>query len=238
MMPDRPHHPDIRRTGESGNILFLILIAVALFAALSYAVSESSGVGNVNTNESTMVLASQITQFPVSVNAGVMRMIIGQTDLDALEFNTPSDFATLTNDTIGVFHPAGGNVTYASINPEAMNNAQAGNWHFNGHFEVASIGTSSPGSFDGNDVVAFLPGLRLDVCDQINKNLDIGNAPSAGDNDFYNFALLDWNNAYTLPSTEKVIGTGATSNFVGSPAGCYYVPGANQYVYYHVIVER
>ena len=57
-----------RSTAEKGNVLFLILIAVALFAALSYAVTQSSrsGGGDAN-NETSLINSAQVTQYPASV---------------------------------------------------------------------------------------------------------------------------------------------------------------------------
>ena len=58
-----------------GNVLFLILIAVALFAALSYAVAIStrSGVSNTD-NEKYGLIADQILQFAASVRITRDRM--------------------------------------------------------------------------------------------------------------------------------------------------------------------
>lgn len=230
------------RSSERGNVLFLILIAVALFAALSYAVSRSEGGGGTNTgSEAALILTTQITQFPVTVNAGILRMIINSTDLLNLEFNSPSDFGTLSNDTLGVFHPLGGAVTYAEVNADAMLNGQKGTWHFNAEFEVEAVGTSVPGSTDGNDIIAFLAGIRPEVCARINENMSLAGPATVADNAYYTLAIADWDNAYTPPASEKVIGvTGnaALANLTGKPAGCYYVSGSNQYVFYQVVIER
>ena len=63
--------------GESGNVLFLILIAVALFAALSYAVTQSSRTGGgASDGEQNLINSAQVTQYPASVRTAIVRMII------------------------------------------------------------------------------------------------------------------------------------------------------------------
>src|SRR5690606_2698113 len=89
---------NMRREAESGNVLFLILIAVALFAALSYAVTQStrSGGGDAS-GETNLISSAQVTQYPASVRTSLVRMIIGGKSIDTpITFNTPSDFGTLT----------------------------------------------------------------------------------------------------------------------------------------------
>ncbi|MBI4031193.1 MAG: hypothetical protein HY370_05905 [Proteobacteria bacterium] len=104
---------ECKRSGERGNVLFLILIAVALFAALSYAVTQStrSGTGDAS-SETSLVNSSTLTQYPAGIRTGLVRMIVSKGAVaDDLAFNTPSDFP-LGNNNFGVFHPAGGQATY------------------------------------------------------------------------------------------------------------------------------
>ena len=75
---------------ERGNVLFLILIAVALFAALSYAVTQSSRSGGGDaTDETNAVNAASITQYPTGVRTAILRMTIDGTDVTTIEFNDP-----------------------------------------------------------------------------------------------------------------------------------------------------
>ena len=62
---------------QSGNVLFMILIAVALFAALSYAVTSSSRSGGNNASrESLQIEGAQIAQYVTGIQNSIMRMKI------------------------------------------------------------------------------------------------------------------------------------------------------------------
>ena len=180
------------RKGERGNVLFLILIAVALFAALSYAVTSSSrsGGGDVN-EEANLLSASTITQYPASVRTAMIRMqVTGRIQLEDMEFNDPDDFgnclpSALTAElTRCVFHPDGGGATHVDAPSDVMVNESPGVWVYNGENEINGVGLTSgvgatPGVEDTPDaaaveLIAFLPGIKEGICEIINEELGIG----------------------------------------------------------------
>jgi hypothetical protein len=83
---------------ESGNVLFIILIAVILFAALSYAVSSSNRGTNSNANKEIGITdASEIIQHANSINVAMQRLRIAEgCDYEAIDFNdafgNPNDY--------------------------------------------------------------------------------------------------------------------------------------------------
>lgn len=100
-------------SNQSGNILFIILIAVALFAALSYAVTSSNrgGTGNIS-KEKAQLSQGVIDNYMASINAGVMRLQMrGCTMID---YTPPSQWVSGDKKCF-LFHPDGGEVIYQDI---------------------------------------------------------------------------------------------------------------------------
>ncbi|MGH1397942.1 MAG: hypothetical protein ACRBCT_01880 [Alphaproteobacteria bacterium] len=237
------------RKNESGNVLFLILIAVALFAALSYAVTSStrSGGGDAN-DETNLVNTAAITQYPTGIRTSLIRMQVSKgIDPTDMEFNPPSDFGNCsTSGTDCVFHPSGGNATYAPAIADVMANGAQGTWTFNGDFEIVNVGLTSSGAATGNEIIAFLPGIKQAVCSRINTELGISGIPDTGTDvsgtddttEGYN-RILD--NGISFATTNDItIGTGGDAvtggALDGQAFGCFQNNGG-EYVYYHVIYE-
>lgn len=239
------------RSGERGNVLFLILIAVALFAALSYAVTQSSRSGGGDTSgETTLINSAQLTQYPASVRTSIIRMLVNGTGVDELNFNTPPDFGNLFSNAVGVFHPSGGAAVYSPAPPDIMADGNQGDWVFNANLEVPDIGTTGAG---GNELIAFLPGVKATVCRKVNEQLGIGDvapqvsADLAGAGGYDEANLVDPDNTangndatanFPTGAVTKIIDDGANT-FDGQPYGCFQNNGSgDEYVYYHVLVER
>jgi hypothetical protein len=228
---------------ERGNVLFLILIAVVLFAALSYAVTQSSRTGGGDAGrEANLISSAEITQYPAAVKTAIVRIVINGVTYEELKFNPPSDFAGLGSALVeGVFHPSGGAAAYSQSGSSSMDSDTPGTWYFNPNFEVLYIGTSSSASPDGNDFIAFLPGVKTAVCDKLNEEsngittIPVASAIASTDVDI----LYDDSFSDTIPNeSAEIIGASAgTTGLAGQPQGCFEASdGVN--VYYQVIAER
>jgi hypothetical protein len=231
------------RTSEKGNVLFLILIAVALFAALSYAVTQSTRSGGSDASKETnLVNAAGLTQYPASIKTSITRMLIsnGTTPAELL-FDLPP-FTALTTTALqsrGVFYPTttsggGGGGTYIDAPSSVMANNLPGVWAFNSENQVTNIGTSS-GTTDANnaDIISFLSGVKQSTCDSIHQRLGLAltYATLTGIDVSSNMNVA---NPGIVPTAAAIITSGVLD---GQPQGCFQQP-ANNYVYYHVIVER
>lgn len=232
-------HAKAGRTSEQGNVLFLILIAVALFAALSYAVTQStrSGGGDAS-RETTLVNSSTITQYPASIKTAIVRMIVSNgVTVDQLSFDAPSAYGsfTTTQQAQNVFHPSGGGASYQLAPASVMANSAPGTWLFNAANQVYNIGsdTAAPA---GNDIIAILPGVTQAICERIHAQLGLGAVPTetgiivaaSSNKTVSNLAI---------PSSAQIIGVASAGGSVlnGQPQGCFQQSGYN---YYHVLVER
>lgn len=224
---------------EDGNVLFLILIAVALFAALSYAVTSSTRSGGNASSETNLISSAQVTQYPASVSTAIVRMIISGTSVSEVRFNRPAEFSDLDNDPIGVFHPDGGGAQYVTAPADVMVDGNPGDWTFNGELEVPDIGSAGAG---GNDIIAFLVGIRQSICSKINEEHGLGTAIpvlSADLSTEYATRMYDDGTTdYSLPTTDSPDITDGSNGFDGQPFGCFQNNGGGDYVYYHVLVER
>lgn len=101
---------------QKGNALFLILIAVALFAALSYAVTQSGRGGGSIEKEQTLIKAAKIIQYAGTLRSAATRLLLTGTTIDTLEFGTNSDpdsgVVPCTTGTDCIFAPEGGGVVW------------------------------------------------------------------------------------------------------------------------------
>lgn len=244
-----------QRKSEQGNVLFLILIAVALFAALSYAVTQSTRSGGGSADRETSILNSAaMTQYPAAMRTSLVRMVLAGTSVDALKFNPPSNnFGGVTDTDELVFHPLGGGALYQTA-PSELISGGTGEWTFNANFNVPQIGLDpgSPGiGGDGNDIIAFLPNVSTGICERTNAQFGInttdcalnGNIPTllTGSDATEIDILMDdaYNFATETSDTEIIQGNnsgGTCSAFTAQPSGCFYDGTRN--VFYSVLLER
>lgn len=99
---------------QNGNVLFLILIAVALFAALSFAITRSSGSGKTSTAaEKDQLNQATNNNCAANVESTVMRLtMMNGCNATTLSYELPNGANANpdapTNKKCHVFHPSGG----------------------------------------------------------------------------------------------------------------------------------
>ncbi len=177
--PVKPQH-----SAEHGNVLFLILIAVALFAALSYAVTNSNRVGGSDT-ETEMAAAFDAIQNSIAAHrAGLQRMALNGLEagqLDASSGNIggsiPFNFTNplCTTDACRVYRPSGGGVPYFTLQqwPQLADGGTPLANGFSGLYWTnwAFLGKTAP-----NNKAELIMRLRVTdkFCSYFNKRLGLG----------------------------------------------------------------
>jgi len=228
------------RKGERGNALFLILIAVALFAALSYAITQSGRGGGTLDKESAIIAAGQVVEYPATLRTAITRMIITGTPASgagAVEFDlTPEG---TTNE---LFSSAGGGMT--DIPPPAASGATAWTYadaiHATDGFYIKDVGSNT--SVSGREAVAVAQGVTLTVCQQINKGLGQASpyTPAALT------AVMNWAAplaTYNTANANTLNGNGvgsAAANVDGESFTCVSnaVTAIAPYHYVHALIEQ
>jgi hypothetical protein len=233
--------PHSVRHSVSYRFATLSLIAIGMFGALSYAVTQSSRSGGGDAGKETNLINSgQLTQYPAGIRTSVVRMIVGGTDVAKLSFNTPSDFNELTNPSWGVFHPQGGGATYTMAPGEVMASGEPGQWVFNAENEVNRTGTTAgqdrPGK-DSADIIAFLPNISQVVCVRINEQLGISGAIVESRINLTASMVDKGKGPSSIHPRGGTIGDDVPA-FDGQPFGCFRDGADGPFVYYHVLLER
>lgn len=231
---------------QSGNALFLILIAVALFATLSYALTQSGRGGGSSDKENAELKAANILSFANTLTYAVQRtLIIAGADITELYFNNDtyeaadgSNFngtmGTPVDPSLYMFHPQGGGVvplTFEDATATSCGSCGASRL-LGGHFAIRwiaipGVGTSLP------ELTLFGAQFSDDVCTAINRKSgispDIPDATVVGGNYHTNGAAA--------PTSGGLGGTEVAS-LSGKTDFCFFTYSTSQRnLFIHVIKE-
>lgn len=230
-----------KRNAARGNALFLILIAVALFAALSYAVTQSGRGGGSIDRENTTIAASNIINYANTVRAAVQRMqlINGVADTAYRSATTCS-----ASDCSGyIFFPAGGGVSYQAPSADGLDSAYAsegfyGGWALTSNL-VTGIGTDAAVD-TSSDLLLMLPWIKKSLCVEINNKLGVTNVAGMPPTDSPGLNLNNISGGYATTTINDVSGY-----LTGQSAGCFRATkvGATSYTtdtfhFYMVLLPR
>ena len=226
---------------QNGNVLFLILIAVALFAALSYAVTQSSRGGGNADSEVRALTASKLDQIIANINVGIQRLHLKGCAYEDISFystlyGTPSDFDNANTPVAGgdfschLFNPEGGGISWfgEDMSDEICTAAGCGSVTitFSGDFSIDGVGTSDA------ELIMIIDGFEENLCDLYNERIGITGDPPV---DTADLTSSDYFVGSFEDSSPKVIGDDA-SEFSGQYTGCY---NEGAYLnFYSVLVAR
>lgn len=231
-----------------GNALFLILIAVALFAALSYAVTQSGRGGGNADREGAALLAARFAQYGATVATNIMRMEMANgCSEDRLNFaNSTMVHPTYWGGSDNTNAPADGScdvfgvlgTPYWPAHLEMPVDDPAEDWLSISH----RIGVQNVGS-PASDIVMFLAlsnsARSQAICDSVNRS-----AGNSGDLTSGTTRTLDWEyprgagltysatTIDTLTIGDDPVNSGHAGKMVGCLTGDSSHDGAAKILYY------
>lgn len=244
------------KAAQKGSVLFYILIAVALLAALSYAVASSSrsNSGGID-GERASLAASEILEYANTLGNAVTQLRLrGCTDTQISFENAVSDTDYTNGNAPGdqschVFNVAGGGVTYLDPKAEWLENDMSalefyGENLFSGGACINQIGTGSDDCHTGGasaaELMLVLGFLDANLCSELNYKLGVtakGDAPPVNTSFDAILSGIEFRGSY-LPTPFEVTDSGHIID--GKRAACMELGGApsGDYVFYKVLLAR
>jgi hypothetical protein len=159
---------------ERGNALIYVLIAIALFAALSMTMGRQSDTGESRelSDQKAELYATQLISYAAQAKSSVDQMIFSGAKVDDLDFILPGATAFETGTTSDkmkrVYHPDGGGLSAGKLPEEGIaytgSDPTAG-WYM-GRFN--NVEWSKTG---GTDVILVAYGIHKKICEKINEKV-------------------------------------------------------------------
>lgn len=224
-----------------------ILIAIILFAALSFAFTSGNRASmDGGVKEVYNLYASEILQYAAAVKNAVKQAQINGCSETDISFDNPivSGYAhtPAVDEKCQIFNINGGGLSYVApqekwLDTSKIAGLEYGKYHFNGTNWVVGFGASST-----PDLVLFLPWLTRDLCLVINEKLGVdnpGGAPPKDTSNVYN--TVKFVGSYTSLAALGYTGGSGSVGFVNYGAACFEgdnIPTSGTYHFYKVLISR
>lgn len=233
------------RQNESGNIMFIILIAIALIGVLTAVISNSGNNDNNGIdNESLVIRVSEVQRYASELERGINYIMQNRVSESDIRFAIPTDttnttgYGDLAADTTPedqMFHPNGGAANYRDPPNDIQSTVSA--WEFYGGTRIPGVGTNRA------DLIAVLPNVTLQFCNRINEINDQTATPAENGAGNINEGASARFGSGGTPVTfdDATPNTLNDATFSRTPAlqACVTVAGSpTQYHFYHVIMPR
>jgi hypothetical protein len=223
-----------RTDSQSGNIFVIIMLGVVLFGALMFIASRGMNESPQSiSGKRARIVAAEVLDTAQTFERAVARLLsrgVSENDL-SFENATVAGYAHAgcADATCRVFDGQGGGIGWSS-SPADANDGSA--WLFTGHTCVSGLGQGGAGcESDGlanEELVAVLPNMKKEVCEEINARLGISGIP------------VNAGSGYATTLFVGTFGDGAMPDGMdGRSAGCFE-GGAGQpgYHFYSALIVR
>ncbi len=221
--------------------MFYILIAVALFAALGYAVSNMMrSSGESITSEKQNVHAAEVLSYAKTIRTAIQNMQISNgCDDNNISFerppfdgsdplyvnaSAPADFSC------HVFHPDGGGANYIPPSSEISSYS---------YFFTSELGVSDIGDNSRGEITMILRDISLKLCARINTLLDLA-PPETDTVANLSFVTNGFQGSFPVTSSIGTVMGSGHSLYNNQPTGCFFENGATagEYFFYQVLLAR
>lgn len=235
------------RRNERGSALLYIFIGIIIFAALTFAISNSSRQSMSKADkEQSELFATQLIDYVGMIRRAVQMMKIDAVKDSELCFHNAGwghnnyNHAACAEAKNQIFNTAGGGASFQKPAPDLLDSMLEaeplyGQWYFTGANSVTGVGTDCVPNADCNELLVVLPYIKQSVCIALNKKLQNTTNDTIPVNGT-NFNITEeFAGAYVNGATV----TSALLN--GKRSGCFQAdtsPVTGSFVFFAVLIAR
>lgn len=226
---------------QSGNALFLILLAIFLLGGLTVLLSRTSGTTEeTGSTEQLSLKASKMLQYAASIKTGVDMLRARGCSEEEISFETTDpdseDYENTKSPTDGscnLFSVNGAGMPFKALDMSLFSapTIHEGRPIFFAGSPLKNAGTGAP------DLMMYYNGLSKEFCMAINNQLGIAmagnNVPSDATE---NLAGTIFKGVYPTVTTGDPIGDPAS--LTGKKSACYYQTTGSIYQFYYLLIAR
>ncbi len=249
---------------QHGGAIVWILVMVALFAALNFAITKGTRSGGASiSKEQAALAATEILAYAEAMKRAVQTLQINGCSDTEVSFENPVvagyEHTPPARNECKIFHPDGGGINYLGPEEDWLDGVNTGktvykSWYANENNAVSRLGkplgsggVCVSGIADCNELMIGIPYIKKEICIAINKKLNSGHN-NLGDpyiDSGFSFATFGGNQIkFQGEYFDNIINMGlaSPSNYSNLMAGCIESdnanPGVGSYHFFQVLIVR
>lgn len=221
-------------TSQRGNAFVYILIAVVLFAGLTFAITSNmqNSADKEISEAQAKTAATQILAYASEAQNAINRMTMNGTEIDDIDFTMPSNASFNNAPTINkLFHPDGGGLQYKNlpVNSSNLTTTPANAYYVGKDNNFEWTPTAS------RDVLFTAFSLKKEVCQELNRK--ISGSPTVPKVASTNLRVYLVSSSY-YGGVDLDMTAAACPDCAEKPALCISSSNENRYAFYSILIAR